>query len=1126
MHIIRQEGLVSVLLFSIANFISISELNPGSNHAQLFQSHNHARPHGSLLKLLSRRKPTSTNLIGKMEPDVGQIFGEISTTAALEGSMISEENLSVPSFLNIGRQNTECLCSDPSPDAGTVRRSCSATCTTSETHCGRSCARLTTYAAIFSLFSGEQWQWDSTVPVSVVITSKYSQVDGKECKKLESECIVSSALAEASQLAGAAVALSAGIAVGAIGLAATSQKQKYFNTSEVEIETDKQNRIKRSLLVESALKSSIEEQLEVPTFLKMKRQNTECTCEVSIPLWGQQECSTTCLSPEQICGRFCTRTSVFQAVVHLISSTSAVTTRTFLTIDKSDCDKLQVDCIGSSAIVAAAKSGAVSAVVTGALSAAIAAGAVAFALAPTPVKTREINQNETEEYYQEQNIPFYGKLIDIRKNRIFSRKRRRSIESQPVGFLKSLIRKLTSWLIVLDGSTQSKKSKSETLSKSRLNKHENINDLSAPLVESSITPSIDDSLDKPKYLNLQRQSSLSLCSCADPNPSLTTQESAYYGRICSTTCTTVKTLCNGQICTRTTTFTALFTRFLGLETLDGTSNLISATVTKKFEQIDETSCAILESECAVSSALAEARKSGAIAVGAAVALSAGIGIGSIALAMAVGMKSKENNQTEEYQPTPEYYQARRNKRKIKSTYDLLQNYVDVTRHHPEELSRSNSKVTLTGWLQQLMNRMFWKPKNNLKHHTRTSTELNERIELPYIEGSINLEFQQSPLGFRRQDAGFTCVSASGDCTTTCLSSEILCGGYCTHTSIFENCVYLNSTQAVNPPPFPSSSPAPSDVDDDGRDIGRSIYVSNEKDCEKQEANCMASAAIVAAGRSGEIAAGVSGALSAGMAIIAAVGKCSPRLCRDDRRVFVGRTGLCHDINDPNECQGGRRLYTTAYGDSICDCPVGQYPFPNNTLDDCVSLFTQGPCPDKQVVTISQGGRLFCGPAECQSFKSPMQQLVPTEKGDCYALGSQGFCANNSQVLGYDIFKRQLHIEQSYRKLPLKTIEEVEDLECLLDAANQKNREYFKKELIGNCYRPFDMSNFKILKLMLDTTISSDLRDKFCYKRASDKKPHVFRYLNLYDVIIESITSCCGSMTPTEVENVFINWFMT
>lgn len=934
MHIIRQEGIVSVLLFSIANFISISELNPGSNHAQLFPSHNHARPHGSLLKLLSRRKPTTTNLIGKMEPDVGQIFGEISTTGVLEGSMIPEENLSVPSFLNIGRQNTECLCFDPSPDAGTVRRSCSATCTTSETHCGRSCARLTTYAAIFSLFSGEQWQWDSTVPVSVVITSKYSQVVGKECEKLESECIVSSALAEASQLAGAAVALSAGIAVGAIGLAATSQKQKYFNTSEVEIDTDKQNRIKRSLLVESALKSSIEEQLEVPTFLRIKRQNTKCTCEVSILLWGQQECSTTCLSSEQICGHFCTRTSIFQAVVHLISSTSVVTTRTFLTIDKSDCDKLQVDCIGSSAIVAAAKSGAVSAVVTGAISAAIAAGAVALALAPTPVKTREINQNETEEYYQEQNIHFYGKLIDNGKKRIFRRKRRRSIESQPVGFLKSLIRKLTSWLTVLGDSTQSKTSKSEKLSKSRLNEHEKINALSAPLLESSITPSTDDSLDQPKYLNLQLQSSLSLCSCADPNPSLTAQESAYYGRICSTTCTAVKTLCNGQICTRTTTFTALFTRLLGLQTLDGTSDLISATVTKKFEQIDETSCAILESECVVSSALAEVRKSGAIAVGAAVALSAGIGIGSIALAMAVGMKSKEKNQTEEYQPAPEFYQSRRNKIKIKTTYDLLQNYVDVKRHqtheltdHPEELSRSlNSKVTFTQWLQQLMNRMLWKTKNNVKHHTRTSTELNERIELPDIESSINLEFQQSPFGFRRQDAGYTCVTASGDCTTTCLSSEMLCGGYCTRTTIFENCVYLNSTQAVNPPPFPSSSPSPSDVDDDSRDIGRSISVSNEKDCEKLEANCMASSAIVAAGRSGEIAAGVSGALSAGIAIIAAV------------------VSLNSNNQQNNNQQNNQNQQNNNNQQSVNNqIPVNKLPFPITGID-----FPKDGCDDNSV----------------------------------------------------------------------------------------------------------------------------------------------------------------------------------
>ncbi len=35
-----------------------------------------------------------------------------------------------------------------------------------------------------------------------------------------------------------------------------------------------------------------------------------------------------------------------------------------------------------------------------------------------------------------------------------------------------------------------------------------------------------------------------------------------------------------------------------------------------------------------------------------------------------------------------------------------------------------------------------------------------------------------------------------------------------------------------------------------------------------------------------------------------------------------------------------------------------------------------------------------------------------------------------------------NIEQAYCDLPLKTIEEVEDLESLLDEANQQNREYF------------------------------------------------------------------------------------
>ncbi len=69
------------------------------------------------------------------------------------------------------------------------------------------------------------------------------------------------------------------------------------------------------------------------------------------------------------------------------------------------------------------------------------------------------------------------------------------------------------------------------------------------------------------------------------------------------------------------------------------------------------------------------------------------------------------------------------------------------------------------------------------------------------------------------------------------------------------------------------------------------------------------------------------------------GQCSPRLCGKGR-VFIGANGLCHDSEDSLACRGGRKLYYTAYGDPICDCPAGQYPFPD-VQDNCVTLFTQG-----------------------------------------------------------------------------------------------------------------------------------------------------------------------------------------
>ena len=50
------------------------------------------------------------------------------------------------------------------------------------------------------------------------------------------------------------------------------------------------------------------------------------------------------------------------------------------------------------------------------------------------------------------------------------------------------------------------------------------------------------------------------------------------------------------------------------------------------------------------------------------------------------------------------------------------------------------------------------------------------------------------------------------------------------------------------------------------------------------------------------------------------GRCSRRLCGRER-VFVG------PCNDTFECgRGGRKLFCTAYGDQICDCPTGDFLF--------------------------------------------------------------------------------------------------------------------------------------------------------------------------------------------------------
>ena len=113
-------------------------------------------------------------------------------------------------------------------------------------------------------------------------------------------------------------------------------------------------------------------------------------------------------------------------------------------------------------------------------------------------------------------------------------------------------------------------------------------------------------------------------------------------------------------------------------------------------------------------------------------------------------------------------------------------------------------------------------------------------------------------------------------------------------------------------------------------------------------------------------------------------------------------GLCHDVNDALECSGGRRFFYSAYGDPICDCPIGQFPFPAPG-DRCVKLFTRGPCPSGRMVAVDPAGRLSCTPVQCPNSRG--RQLVPFRDGRCYQLGTRGPCSSG-QLLGFDVLRNQ------------------------------------------------------------------------------------------------------------------------
>ena len=53
------------------------------------------------------------------------------------------------------------------------------------------------------------------------------------------------------------------------------------------------------------------------------------------------------------------------------------------------------------------------------------------------------------------------------------------------------------------------------------------------------------------------------------------------------------------------------------------------------------------------------------------------------------------------------------------------------------------------------------------------------------------------------------------------------------------------------------------------------------------------------------------------------GECVPRLCAEGR-VFVEKDEMCHHVNEEGLCPRNQRLYLTASGHAVCDCPDGMF----------------------------------------------------------------------------------------------------------------------------------------------------------------------------------------------------------
>lgn len=376
---------------------------------------------------------------------------------SLESSIVPvDENVEVPSFLGFGRQVTGlCGCVVKDANGLGIFFKCSTVCIVSETKCGQTCTRTTS----FSSFSYIE-------PLIAGFPKTMQTVNEKDCKRLSLQCLISSALSTASRSlstvatasVGANVVLAAGVAAGVVALALALTKpeetqiannmshsnnitneydipdtydyRRSRKASELTGETTEENTtidlIQKSEgsdnlwdppTVEGSLVSQ-EENLDVASFLHFGRQGgTGCNCIFNI---GDSQCSTTCLSfqQQQVCGvtQVCTVTSFVSSFEILGIPGGPPATLRFELINDDDCGPLESACSVSSALLSvlsvvasSANSIATNAIVAGVLSAGLSGGNIAaVANSNNNQQTNNINnqqQSNNENQANNENQP-------------------------------------------------------------------------------------------------------------------------------------------------------------------------------------------------------------------------------------------------------------------------------------------------------------------------------------------------------------------------------------------------------------------------------------------------------------------------------------------------------------------------------------------------------------------------------------------------------------------------------------------------------------------------------------------------------------------------------------------------